>query len=126
MIVRQYNPRLDAVPIHEVWRKYHDTDFSIPAVENVLTTPIVYEDNKLIAFGMVKLFAEAILVMNLDATTRERVNAMKILFAEAFKACDKANIEQLHVSVTNPDFAEMLKKHYDFRTCEGEILVVEV
>ena len=126
MIVRQYNPRLDAIPIHEVWKKHHDTDFSIPAVENILTAPIVYNDDRLVAFGMVKLFAEAIMVMDLDSNKRDRVNAMKILLMEAFKACNAANIEQLHLSVTNPDFAEMLKKHYDFRTCEGEILVVEV
>jgi hypothetical protein len=126
MTVRPYKWQLDAININEIWKKHHDADFSVPGLNNVVTNLVIYDGSKLVAFGMVKLFAEAILVMDLDANKRDRANALKVLFTEAFSGCQKAGIEQLHVSVTNPDFAELLKKHYDFKETEGQILVVEV
>jgi hypothetical protein len=129
MIVKPYNWRLDAFDINQIWKEHHSQDFSIPSVDGSITNLVVRSDNSsgnIIAFGMVKVLAEAILVMDMNASARNRTQALKVLFMEAFRACRERKIEQMHVSVSDPDFAELLKKHYGFEDCKGQMLVVEV
>jgi hypothetical protein len=127
MILRPYNYRLDAMNVHRAWKNGHSDDFSLPALNNVVTDLIAYNDNnQLIAFGFVKAFAEGVVVMNMDLPLRERMLALQPLMTEAFSGCRRKGIEQLHVSVTDEKFGRLLMKHYNFNETEGQILIAEV
>ena len=127
MIIRPYDYRLDALNINKAWREYHAHDFDVPDLSNTITNLVAYnEKHEFVAFGLVKLFAEGVVVLDFARSKRERVNALKPLMTEAFSACKRNSIEQLHVSVTDEKFMKLMMKQYDFKETEGTILVAGV
>ena len=127
MIIRPYDYRLDAVNVHKAWVNGHSDDFSIPALNNLVTDLVALNDEgRFISFGFVKLFAEGVIVMDMDMPLRDRMLALQPMMTEAFSGCRRKGIEQLHVSVTDEKFGRLLSKHYDFKDTEGRILVAEV
>ena len=80
----------------------------------------------MIAYGTVKLFAEAILFLDWDAPQREKIEAIKDLMLEAIRGTTEAQLEQIHLFVKDPKFSELLQRHFGFKKATGEMLVLEV
>lgn len=115
----------DIEPIDRIWREHHSSDFSVPNRNNAVTDAVVEKDGKVIAYGQVKLFAEAMLILDKDATTRDRVEALKLLMLEAFRGVDTAGIEDVYCFIKDPAFAGLISKHFGFEVVEepGELLL---
>ncbi len=119
--------RGDLARIDEIWKKHHSESFGVPNLANTVTHAVVEnEDGKVQAYGIVKLFAEAILFLDWDAPQRDKIEALKELMLEAIRGTSDAQLEQLHVFVADPKFSKLLKKHFGFKSTTGEMLVLEV
>jgi hypothetical protein len=117
----------DIPAIDRIWRIHHSSDFSVPDRQNkVVDAVVVNEDDKVIAYGQVKLFAETMLILDLDSTRREKIVAIELLMMEAFRGCDQAGIKQIYAFIKDPAFATLISRHFGFDVVDkGELLLRE-
>lgn len=113
MIVR--TPLIVDVPeIFKLYQKFY-ADKELPiGMDNAITSGIVESKEGLLAFGMVKHFAEALVYLDKDASTLLRANALDLLLKKAIEDCQALGLEYLHVSVDDPKLTGLLEKHYGF------------
>jgi len=85
----------------------------------------VIEDDtgKVVAFGIVKPFAEAVFICDQDEPRVTRGKALNMLMDTAIAGTRARNLRQLHVFVSDPKLAEALKKHHGFELCPEMVLV---
>lgn len=116
----------DVEPIDRIWRKHHADDFSVPDRKNCVIDAVVEKDGEVIGYGQVKLFAEAMLILDKDASQRDKVEALKLLMLEAFRGADNAGLRQMYCFIQDPDFALLIERHFGFsRIDKGELLLRE-
>lgn len=98
----------------------------------VLEDALIEADDGLIAYGALKLFVEAVMVLTKDASKRVRASALERLMGIAIGACVHRKIEELHTFVDPrvmreyPEFAEVLQRHFGFRPVDGMALVKDL
>lgn len=117
----------DIPAIDRIWQEHHSSDFSVPDRSNSLIDAVVENKNgEVIGYGQVKLFAEAMLILDLNASQREKIQAIKSLMLEAFRGADMAGIKQMYAFIEDPDFALLIERHFGFsRIHKGELLLRE-
>jgi len=118
--------RDDLDRIDEIYRQGHDEHFSLPDLKNTVTSAVIEIDGQVVGFGVVKVYAEAIAVLDLSKPKLERIDALESLLHEAFRGCDEAGINQLHVYVQDPMMQRLLCKRFGFKVAEGVALVKEI
>jgi hypothetical protein len=116
----------DLDKIDEVYKSGHDCQFTLPDLANEITSAVIVKDRKVIAFGVVKSFAEAIAILDLRESKVDRLQSMEMLMLEAVRGCVESGIEQLHVFVQDESLAKLLEKHYEFKPVKGIALVKEL
>jgi len=101
-------------------------DLGIPGLKNVLVNCTFEENGKVVGYGVLKIFAEAVLIIDkkLRKTSKGRalMNGMEI----AINGCKQRGIEQLYIITEFPGFAEILQKHYKAKVCTGKTLLIEL
>ena len=118
----------DVDKIDEIWKAYHSESFSVPDRYNALTDAVVVNDkDKIVAYGQVKLFAEAIFILDLDASKIERTKALILLMQQALFSAGINNRMDLKAFIKDPNFALLVEKHFHFERVAdpGELLVRE-
>jgi hypothetical protein len=119
----------DVEAIDRIWRKHHSNDFSVPDRRNAVVDAVVEDDNgEVIAYGQVRLFAEAMFILDLDARARDKIEALKLLMLEAFRGTDSAGLRNLYAFISDPEFADLIEKHFGFERADkvGELLLREI
>lgn len=94
-------------------------DFDLPNLANAAHGVAVDEKNRVVGYGIVKLMAEAILVLDLERSKKRRLSALEVLLKSAMMDCAEQQIPQLHVFVQDEQFAELLQNHFGFKRCVG-------
>ena len=115
--------------INEIWERYHRDSFSVPNRNNSIVDAIVEdEEGVVIAYGQVKLFAEAMFILDKDASKRVKVEALILLMQEALRGCNVTGIEDLYCFIKDPQFASLISKHFSFEIVDdpGELLLRRV
>lgn len=118
--------RSDFQRIDEIYRDYHQDKFGLPNLDNAVTHAVVERDGKILGFGIVKLYAEAIMVLDLDESKIHRLKAMDKLMSEAYRGCDEIGLDQMHVFVQDPKLMTLLIQKYGFKIATGVALVKEL
>jgi hypothetical protein len=120
-LLRVYGHR-DYQAVDDIYRKYHQDNFGIPNLNHTLRN-VVYENDggRIVGFGMLKLIPEAIMVLDLEATPREKKMALDNLIGHAILTASIHDYEHVHAFVQG-EFSDRLKKHYGFSKCEGEAI----
>jgi len=104
----------DILRLDELWQE-HWSDTSLPGLRSRIVDALaVDEDDKIIGYGQVKLFAEAMLFLDPTTRKKDRVQALRLLMLEAFRGTEKANIEDIYTFIKDPDFALIIEKHFGF------------
>lgn len=119
----------DEFEIDEIWKKHHSQDFSVPARKNLVVERVAEDEKgKIIAYGNVKLFAEAFILLDKDAPVRLKVRALQELLLEAFRGADMSGLEDVYCFCKDPEFATLLSKHFSFEIVDepGELLLRKV
>jgi hypothetical protein len=116
----------DIALISKLWETHHAHSFALPSRNNLVVEAKAVEDGKLVGYGQVRLVAEPILVLDLDATARQKHEALRMLMLEAYRGTEQAQVKHMFAFVRDPNFADILTKHYAFERAEqGEVLVKE-
>lgn len=102
--------------------------FPFPDFKNMLSAAVVVKDGKVIAFGYIKQFVEAVFVP--DVTSKKNtVLSLDMLIGQLIKDTKELGIDQIHAFVPKEDYPnhlDILKKHYGFTDCIGDIVCLEV
>lgn len=110
----------DLDTINELNEQQH---FRLSSLNNKLVDKIAIDDNNPVAYGIVKVLAEAVILVNKNVSLFKRAKALQKLLRVAFRACNEENIEQLHVFVRDEHVAQLLEKHYGFVRSSDIVLV---
>lgn len=97
--------------------------FPLPSNRNATTVRTVYRKNRPIASGLVKAFAEAIIVTDQKVSPIARVKAIDLLVHDMLIWCERYNVEQIHAFVKE-DFARFLIERYRFERTHDVSLVL--
>lgn len=128
MLLRSFSvsdiPRID-----EIWRAHHSNDFSVPNRRNALIDAVVEnEKGEVVAYGQVKIFAEAMFILDKSASRREKIEALQLLMLEAFRGAKLGGIEQMYAFIKDPAFMRLIEKHFHFQVVDypGDLLMREM
>lgn len=124
MVIRPVR-REDLHVIDAIYRQGHDDHFSLPSLEDTITSAVA-EDGPIIGFGLVKVYAECVAVLDYAQSKGKRLEALHLLLQEAFRACEERGIEQLHAYVQEPGMKRILIKRFGFDYATGVALVKEI
>lgn len=125
MIIRRYR-HSDLEAVSKLWEKHHSHSFSLPTLEPSIINAVVEDaEGKIVAFGNLKVYAECVMVMDHDRPKSLLARAFKRLMETAILAARRNKIQKVHAVSLDPDFAELLRKHYGFSDVTGEHLVRE-
>lgn len=119
MIIRSLNIDNDLKAIDRIWKEGYSSDFSLPDLSNAVTFAVVEDAGEIVGFGMVKMFAEAIMILDKSKSIRVKSETMKLLLDKAETDCRTENIKQLHSFTNDPNFANLLVKHFNFKTIQN-------
>lgn len=81
----------------------------------ILDDAVVLKDGRVIAYGMVKLFAEAVLVLDKDAGRIEKAKALKSLMGLALDVTKNKGISELYTFADDGKFSNLLIEQFDFQ-----------
>ena len=95
--------------------------------KSIIIDAVVENKDKIIGYGQVRLFAEAMLFLDKSASPRDRVDALRKLMLEAFRGTEIAGIQEIYAFIQDPDFSLLIQKHFRFRPADrpGELLIKE-
>lgn len=108
MIRRSTNSDVDSI-LGLCEGKSYDTDI----FRDILSDRVFIDGGRLTAYGSIKLFAEAVLVLSDKEESRTKIKALRTLMSAAELETRNAKISQLHTFAHEP-FASILEKHFGF------------
>lgn len=115
--------------IDAIWQEYHSRDFSVPNRKTSVVDAVVEDDDGIVvAYGQVKLFAEAMFILDHGASQRAKVAALKLLILEALRGANVAGLDDIYCFIKDPHFASLISKHFGFDLVEepGDLLLRKV
>jgi len=126
MKVREFEFDKDVGPIDAIFQR--QPELGIPSLYNVLDNAIIEkEDGSIAAYGVVKIFAEGVLIMNRDFTRkREKAEVVLKMINRAIEACKAQGIEKFIVISNDNAYTKVLKKRFGFERMSGETLFLEL
>lgn len=121
MKIRAYSPE-DFKKVSEIYEKYWKGKLEVPDQAGRLVEAVVEDDNgEIITYGMMKLWAEVMMIMDSSKPKRDKVEALRTLMLTAEMTASKQNLEAFHIFTNNESYAEVLQKHFQ---CERMNLIV--
>lgn len=116
----------DVIPINNIFER--QPELGVPSLNNMIINA-VFEDedtHEIIAYGVVKIFAEATLIM--DRSKDKKMKALTLI--EAMKTAilysRDAGVEMLYAISTNEEFTKCLKNRYKFQEVPGTLLCLNL
>ena len=116
----------DIKAIDEIFN--NQTEFGVPSLKNVLINSTVtdVESNKVIGYGVIKLFAEAYMILDHRESKKKRAEAFKQLMQIAIVHSKDAGLEELFILSNDLEFTTILCKKYAFKRVPGELLMLDL
>ena len=108
----------------------YDKDFSnytsLPNLDHTIGDGVVLSRDKVIAFGMVKCYPEAIIIIDQEISLRDRVESLKILHENAIRVCRDRRFKEMNALIHNDGYGKLLAKHFNFRELPGKLMQVRI
>lgn len=98
-------------------------DFEYPTGP-VVTEAVVEHQDKVIAYGVVRLIAEEIMILDRNCDIKQKSEVLRLLHRQAIEGCLSQGFDSIHAFVENSHFIEVLKKHYGYKDCKGKAIVM--
>lgn len=96
-----------------------DADFVIRVVG-------VDDENKPVAFGGIKRIYESVMILDPKLSRQDKIYVMENLIWQGSLRSEQLKINYWHAFIKNLEFADILQKHYHFKPCTGEALIVRL
>lgn len=104
---------------------HHDGSYELPSLDAVVDARVAQGEDKVpIAYGMMHRIYELSLVVNKDASPRERVLAIKRLIIKAKHRAHANRISELYVLTDDP-FTRMVRK-LGFKPAKGDLSLLDI
>jgi hypothetical protein len=120
----RFDRRGDIEAIDRIWKQHYSEQFGLPNPAHKIISGVVDSGEGIKGFGIVKLFAEGLFVIDHTMSLRDKREAIGLLLEAQQIGCSNKGIEQSHAFVRDSNFAKVLKKHFGYRDTVGECLVV--
>lgn len=100
----------------------------LPGLDNVLTNNTIEDrrNGRIIGYGVIKLFAEAILLLDKDIPSRDKVQALRAIMENAIKNSKESGLEYLYTISESNGFTRVLCNQYGFKECPGTLLILDL
>lgn len=122
MIARNFKPEDTA----DVIRINAQQDFRIKDRYSCIVDATVENNGNIVAYGIVKNLAEAIVLVDLEKPKLTRMKAIRELMKVAMFGAARKGIPQLHCFVSDRALADLLIKHYGFVESKDIVLVKNI
>ena len=93
---------------------YKDEFPLVNPMRNTIASLVVEDQDRIIASGTVKLFADASMIVNQDLPVRQKALILDLLTKHAIIETKAYGLEVLNIFSKREDFLDVLKKHYGF------------
>lgn len=126
MIISRVLRETDIAKIDEIFKK--QPNMGVPSARNMVVNGVIEDTDKdkVIAYGVVKLFGEAVLILDKDIRKRDKAKAIRQVMNIAISFSRDRNLEYLYLISNSGSFSEVLKKKYGFIKCPGELLMLDL
>jgi hypothetical protein len=111
----------DIKAIDDIYRR--QPELGVPGLKNVIINSTLVDGNTgaIVGYGAVKIFAEAVLILDKSITKRDRAFAVKEAMHTALTFCRAKGLEMLYAIATNDKFGKVLENRYKFSKVPGEL-----
>lgn len=116
----------DIDEIDKIFQK--QPELSVPSLNYMIVNAVMEDtkNKKLLAYGAVKLFAEAVLIMDRSLPKKERAMALIEAMQTALLYCRDAGVENLYVNSNDDEFTKVLENRYKFHRVPGTLLCLNL
>jgi len=104
----------DLKQIDDIYNKYYASDFTLPNLVHTIGSGVISDNSSVVGFGMVKLYPEALIVLDKSKPKTTQGRALKLLFREAIRVCRERQFDTLQAHSFAPDYSNLLHKHFHF------------
>lgn len=125
MIIRPYKIE-DLEAISTIYEQYYRGEYELPNLDRTLTNAVVEVNGQITGFGLVKLWSEAVMVLDKSRSVRVKVNTFDALMNHALKASQHYKMDKIYAVVADPRFQGIMEKHFDFKPIENTVLEREI
>jgi hypothetical protein len=116
----------DIDEIDKIYRR--QPELSIPSLDYMIVNAVMEDtkEKRLVAYGAVKLFAEAVLIMNRELPKRDRALALIEAMQTAILYSRDAGVEILYANSNDESFTKVLENRYKFHKVPGTLLCLDL
>jgi hypothetical protein len=116
----------DINPIDEIYKRQSEID--VPSLKYMITNAVIEneETGQILGYGAVKLFTEAILILDKQVSKRDRAQALVEAMKNAIIFSRDAGVEHLFAVANDPSFARVLVNRYKFSEIPGVLLRLDL
>ena len=116
----------DITAINKIFKK--QPELGIPSLNNLIVNGVVEntDSGQVIAYGAVKLFGEAILILDRDISKKHKAKAIREVMQIAISFSRGKKLEYLYLISNSESFTKVLCKNYGFKNCPGELLLLDL
>jgi hypothetical protein len=114
----------DILPINAIFEG--QSVFGIPSLKNVVKNATFLKEEKIIGYGVIKLFAEGFLILDSELDLKSRSQAVREALKTMIVYAKDAGLEQLFVISNTESYTKILRKKYGFKAVPGELLMLNL
>ncbi len=125
-IIARNLKREDVEKIDDIFQR--NPIIGVPGLKNMVVNAVMEDTEKdqIIAYGAVKIFAEAILIMDKEVTKREKAEALMEAMKTAILFARDAGVEILYANSNDENFTRCLERRFKFKRVPGQLLCLDL
>lgn len=97
---------------------HHDFELVEPNYD--FGTILIQNQNRIVGAGYLRPILEAVMVLDLDASLRDKSNALRMMINQAIVDSQSVGLNEFRAWAKNPEFAKLLVHHHNFERLEGD------
>jgi len=126
LVLRDFQFDRDVMRIDDIFQR--QPELGVPSLDNVVANAsIIDEDSgKLVGYGVIKLFAEGVLILDKSISKKDKAKSIRIAVTDSIEKARTAGLEYLYVVSSMESYTEVLRNHFGFKECNGALLVKDL
>lgn len=126
MIISREFLNEDIPGINDIFKKQPNS--GIPSLRNMIvnSTLVDNETGKIVGYGAVKLFSEAILILDKEIKNKDKAQAVREAMRTAIAYSRNSSLEYIYAICEDERFSKVLRKSYGFKKVPGNVLILDL